>query len=245
MDSNKIMLFVDLDDTLFQTKRKNLSASIPATKSPNTDTISYMSDVQKSFLDLFSNFNSCSIIPVTARDYDQYSRTFISQDPNVEYASIYFGAEILFNNEIDPIWNDKVKYSLKKSSTEIKILFHFIKNKINTDHFYIYNIKDYYLVIKCKNRENYKELIIDCLNFITEFIPDDFLINNNDNNISIVPKCIDKMNAVEYLIDKNAPIMTIGMGDSLSDWNFMDICDYKIIPKISQINNEINQKNII
>ena len=63
----------------------------------------------------------------------------------------------------------------------------------------------------------------------------------NENNISIVPKCIDKKHAVQYLIEKNRPKLTIGIGDSLSDWNFMDICHIKILPQKSQINKTINQ----
>ena len=35
---------------------------------------------------------------------------------------------------------------------------------------------------------------------------------------------------------KYQPKLTIGMGDSFTDINFMNLCDFKIIPTQSQIN---------
>jgi hypothetical protein len=48
-----VFVFVDLDDTLFQTKRKNSNAIIQATESPNLLTVSYMSEEQNALLNMF------------------------------------------------------------------------------------------------------------------------------------------------------------------------------------------------
>jgi hydroxymethylpyrimidine pyrophosphatase-like HAD family hydrolase len=103
------------------------------------------------------------------------------------------------------------------------------------------NVDDYYVSIKNRNKNDYYASNSECFTILSDFISDDFNLYQNDNNISIVPKCIDKKNAVQYLIEKNRPKLTIGIGDSLSDWNFMDICHFKILPQKSQINKAINQ----
>jgi hydroxymethylpyrimidine pyrophosphatase-like HAD family hydrolase len=241
VSSDNIMIFVDLDDTLFQTRRKNSLAMIPATESPNPLTVSYMSEEQKALLDMLKACDTCSIIPVTARDHEQYYRTYISRDSRVKYASVYFGADILYNNESDPVWKDHVLSSIRSSSTPIAELQAIAEQKLNTSTFLIHNVDDYYLVIKNRSKVDYEKSNIECFMMLTEWLPDDFHLYQNDNNISIVPRCIDKKNAVQYLIDKGKPTMTIGIGDSLSDWNFMDICHFKIIPQKSQINQAIKQ----
>jgi len=237
---NHILIFIDLDDTIFQTIRKNPNAKIPATESPNHLTVSYMSQEQNLFLGLLNANETALIIPVTARDYDQYKRTFISREDKIAYASIFFGAEILHKHESDVLWKSHVKSKLMSLSLKVADLKPVIERRLNAELYNIYNVNDYYLVIKHKDKSNYCEYNKSCFNMLKELIPYDYSYFINDNNITIVPKCIDKKNAVEYLIDKIKPKLTIGIGDSMSDWNFMDLCDFKIIPKNSQINRVIN-----
>jgi hydroxymethylpyrimidine pyrophosphatase-like HAD family hydrolase len=235
------MIFVDLDDTLFQTRRKNPFADIPATTSPNPLTVSFMSQEQKALLELLKSEKDCSIIPITARDYEQYCRTNISRDNQVSYASIYFGADILHKNESDPEWKSQIMAKLKECTTSISDLKSETGEKLDQTSFLIHNVDDYYLVIKHRNKVDYEKANSECYMMLKEMLPPDFHLYHNDNNISIVPKCIDKRNAVEYLVQKMNPRLTIGVGDSISDWNFMDSCHFKIIPQNSQINRAINQ----
>lgn len=241
INSSPIMVFIDLDDTFFQTRRKNSDAVIPATESPNPLTVSYMSDEQKALWDLLNASENCSIIPVTARDYTQYTRTFISRDNRIKYASVNFGADILCDKESDPVWKSHIDFHLKASSVQISELDVLVREKISNEVFNVYNVDNYYVSIKNKNRNDFYSSNSECFTILSGFIPNDFNLYQNDNNISIVPKCIDKKNAVQYLIDKNKPKLTIGIGDSLSDWNFMDSCHFKILPQKSQINRTINE----
>jgi hydroxymethylpyrimidine pyrophosphatase-like HAD family hydrolase len=235
------MVFIDLDDTFFQTKRKNSNAVIPATESPNPLTVSYMSDEQKALWDLLNASESCSIVPVTARDHAQYNRTFISRDNRIKYASVNFGADILCDKGSDQVWKSHIDAHLKASSVPVSELDVLVREKISNEVFNVYNVDNYYVSIKNKNKDDYFASNSECFRILSGLIPDDFNLYQNDNNISIVPKCIDKKNAVQYLIEKNRPKLTIGIGDSLSDWNFMDVCHFKILPQKSQINKSINQ----
>ena len=233
------MVFIDLDDTIFQTRRKNAQAIIQATESSDPLTVSYMSDEQYLLLELLKSHEKSCIVPVTARDYSQYLRTNMSKDFNVSLASICFGAEILLNNEADPIWKDRIQAGLQSLNSNIPTLLKGIDEVLNKEVFNIRNVNDYYLVIKHKNKVDYQNEINECYSMLINLLPSDLTIYQNDNNITIVPKCIDKRNAVNYLIEMTNPKLTIGVGDSNSDWNFMDACDYKIIPKKSQINKTI------
>lgn len=236
---NSVFVFVDLDDTLFQTKRKNSNAIIQATESPNLSTVSYMSEEQNALLNMFKKDHYTKIIPVTARDREQYFRTYISRDPFVEYASLYFGGVIMKNGKIDNYWKKKVNLELKKTNLQINQLHSVLKERLDKKVFLINNIDDYYINIKNKNRLNYTVTNNECVKLINELELNEYFIHHNDNNISIVPKSLDKKRAVEYLIDKEKPILTIGIGDSQSDWGFMDQCDFKIIPQYSQLNMNI------
>jgi len=61
----------------------------------------------------------------------------------------------------------------------------------------------------------------------------------NGNNLAVLPKIINKENAVSYLIDgykqQHPELVTFGAGDSNSDAPFMSLCDYALIPKNTQL----------
>jgi hydroxymethylpyrimidine pyrophosphatase-like HAD family hydrolase len=240
--AEQILIFVDLDNTLFQSKRKDPLAIHPASTVENPFKGSFMNDAQKVFFDLMMSHPKSCVIPVTARDRNQYRRTFISRDSRVQLASLYFGAEILFQDQVDINWKNHIESRLLLLSTPVGEFQEFIKSIIKNDNLETKNIGGYYIVVKHKSKEDYQNALQDCYLMLTSCLPSDYRLFFNDNNISIVPKCLDKKNAVQYIIQKNNPILTIGVGDSNSDWDFMDTCHYKIIPQKSQINQTINAK---
>ena len=70
----------------------------------------------------------------------------------------------------------------------------------------------------------------------------DFYLTSNDNNVALLPNCITKRAAVEYVLnDKRArdEYLALGIGDSLSDLGFMDVCDFWITPRGSQIAKQL------
>jgi hydroxymethylpyrimidine pyrophosphatase-like HAD family hydrolase len=243
--AEQIMIFVDLDNTLFQTKRKDLHAVHPASEAENPLNGSFMNDAQKAFLELMMAHQNSRIIPVTARDRNQYGRAFISRDSRVQLATLYFGAEILIQNKIDSNWKNHIDSCILNLSISIGQLHQIIKSKVKHYGLEIKNIDGYYIVIKHSSKDDYQNVLMDCFLMLSSYIPNDYRLYHNDNNISIVPRCLDKKNAVQYIIEKNKPVLTIGVGDSNSDWEFMDSCQYKIIPQNSQINQKINTKLFI
>jgi hypothetical protein len=67
----------------------------------------------------------------------------------------------------------------------------------------------------------------------------------NGNNLSLIPIGISKREACAHLIEQlgdrgGAPL--IGLGDSLTDLSFMELCDFMMIPSQSQIAGMISSK---
>jgi hydroxymethylpyrimidine pyrophosphatase-like HAD family hydrolase len=67
----------------------------------------------------------------------------------------------------------------------------------------------------------------------------DYVVHRNGNNLAILPKALDKANAVAHvtalLRAEHGDIVTFGMGDSRSDARFMAACDYAIVPRATQL----------
>ncbi len=242
---SNILFFIDLDDTIFQTKRKNLEGIIPATFPLNPENISYMTTSQKVFIDTFLKMENARIIPVTARDREQYNRTFLSKEPRVKDVAMYFSAVITENGEIDQKWENHIKSSYKKLKFPLDKMWSLINKNISHDIFKMALVENFYIVIKnrLKGSENYIAQNEGLLPVLRNFLEDEYFIHYNDNNIALIPHFIDKRFAVEYFVDKYKPELTIGAGDSLTDLNFMQSCDFKIIPKHSQIAKSLLNKN--
>jgi predicted mannosyl-3-phosphoglycerate phosphatase (HAD superfamily) len=67
---------------------------------------------------------------------------------------------------------------------------------------------------------------------------DRYFLHANDNNLSLLPRFLGKEKAVEHVLDQHLagePRLTLGMGDSLTDAPFLNLCDYAILPCDSQL----------
>ena len=105
---------------------------------------------------------------------------------------------------------------------------------------------DLYLVTKQQDPQS-KELEILYRELAPHFPHPDFYLHFNDNNLAIVPRCLEKKRAVKYMIDYlrqrwGEEILTIGFGDSRSDLGFMSCCDYALSPNNGQLMTLIREK---
>jgi hydroxymethylpyrimidine pyrophosphatase-like HAD family hydrolase len=251
----KTLIFVDLDDTLFQTARKcpPIGTLLPATTAQDGSIGSYMTHAQRF---LFERLRQDSlIIPTTARDTPAFKRVHLEFN---DLAILNNGATILLpDGSLDPVWNDHVHRSLERVHNQMQqfleeaLLFaeqHNLGAKIYpiTDTVMdspLYPTQNLYLVSKhpqkdLANLERVKEFWQERL----EQTGADFYLTSNDNNVALLPHCITKRAAVEYVLnDKRAreEWLTLGIGDSLSDLGFMDLCDFWITPRGSQIAKQL------
>lgn len=234
---SQALLFLDLDDTIFQTKRKRPDGIVPGTETENPENVSYLTPAQKTFFNILSQEESLKIIPVTARDFDQYQRTFISDHPEVDIAAINFAGQILQNDQPDPDWQSHIQKQYNKMDFPIEEAFQTLDEDIDSDKLRLITIDDYYLGIKSIQRDQdyYEKAFQEIREKFKEQFEEEYFVHQNANNLSFIPKFINKEEAVTYLTDKFEPKLTIGMGDSISDLSFMQACDFSIFPNPSQI----------
>ena len=246
--TNKIFLFLDLDDTIIQTKRKtNFDREVNiASFTQDKQVSSYIYKGLNNFLDVLLD-NNIILVPVTARSLSSYQRTIFSKDPRINLVVLNFSGIILINNNIDLYWEEKIKQdykSIKDINTLYEDLLNFVKLNfdkelkiVNVDNFYI-NIHNkqysYDNFVNAEIKELLKRYLLD---------KDNFYLYQNENVFGILPKFLNKSKAVSYIKNKYQPIFSIAGGDNISDLDFMNLADFKLIPQNSSIDKIFKLKN--
>lgn len=241
----KKFLFVDLDDTLFQTPGKcSIEEDLhPVAYLKDNSACSFSTLRQRAFFDLMHR--ETTLIPATARNRDALSRVDL---PFSSYSIIDYGGVILEpDGKLDSIWIETMRI-------DMALAFDTLKETIEKIDAYSSRvglkgrarlIEDYatpfYIVVKDpdKNVGNLEIIEREVLLPWISSLGQDFYIHRNGNNLAILPKMLNKARAVNYLHQKfkkeYGEIMTFGMGDSRSDARFMAACDYAIIPSGTQL----------
>lgn len=242
-------LFCDLDDTLFQSRRKTpvIAGLTIAATSPDGEPNGFMTPAQRSAFDALTS--SMTFIPVTARDLAAYSRV---QLPAAQFAIINHGGIILdLGGHPDEEWLTRSSASAKAAKPWLEELFvlanEFIRAKrLATSSRIIsdFGLPFYWL---SKYRDGH-EAHLDCLE--REFIRPWLArwsqlawVHRNGNNLAVLPQTLQKASAVRYMLERlrksHPDLVAWGMGDSTSDIPFITECDYLMAPARSQIATQI------
>ena len=241
----KKFLFIDLDDTIFQTPGKcpPLEELRPAAYLKDGSVCSFTTLRQRAFLEMAER--EMTLIPATARNRNAFGRVGI---PFSDYAILDYGGVILApDGEPDDFWLDKMRMEMQKALPGL------ISIKTRIDRFSeaagLSNrariIDDYdisfYGVVKDAQKIAQRLEVIE-REVVAPWIAtegNDYFIHRNGNNLAILPNALNKAYAVEYVSAKlkaaHGDILTFGMGDSRSDARFMSACDYAILPKGTQL----------
>ena len=236
----RIVAFLDLDDTLFQTRPKcpdDEPIHAVAFRRDGTP-LSFMTQRQRTLLDVW--FRTATVIPTTARNRDALSRV----DLPFNHAAIlnFGGAVLLPDGKLDEAWDAQVRPRALELSRELHALHREAERISASRQLGVYSrvIVDFemplYVVVKHLEGVAGKLQLLRAE--LTPFVGEGFTIHCNDNNLSIVPRFLDKEHAVRYVIAHyfgSEPVLTIGMGDSLSDAGFLEVCDYSFMPRACQL----------
>lgn len=246
---SKPIFLVDLDDTLFQTKRKMKEElnQIPVRVGAldrSLEPRSFMNGMQANFVDWM--MANSEVIPVTARGTEEISRVQIPFD---SWKITTHGAVILTpNGKPDLGWQSHILSSLAPYTEKLleleAVCNEVLKNRgidgwvrIN----YEYGDQPVYLVMKHTNSNNISEIyeIAEEVASLTDL--SGYYVHSNGNNIAWLPHCISKGNATQYLLTNikemdavGATRPIIGLGDSVSDHGFLTLCDFWGMPSTSQ-----------
>ena len=236
----KRYIFLDLDDTLFQSRRK-CPPGEPVKEishSANGQPTSFITNQQQEFFKWLTD--GAEVIPTTARSIDSFQRVNI---PFTGYAICSFGGIILEpDGNCHPDWQTYIAPLVKQHRDFLFVAAKSVKDfaelqeidvriRIVSDAGY-----DFYVSIK-HNQSHVGELdrIVE---FMQAHLPSDWRIHFNDNNVGLLPPYLGKEYAVSWFIERYINVrdsLIIGVGDSLTDADFMALGDYAIMPPRSQL----------
>jgi len=241
----KKYLFVDLDDTLFQSPGKcGADADLhPAAFLKDGSACSFSTARQRALLAMMQR--EMTLIPATARNRDAFGRVGIAFS---DYAIVDYGGVVLApGGEPDPFWLARMGAAMQAALPGLERIRQLI------DAFSAQAglagrariIEDcglpFYVVVKDpdKRDERLERIEREVVAPWCAAEGSDYFIHRNGNNLAILPNALGKAHAVEYvrakLAAQHGDILTFGMGDSRSDARFMSACDYAIVPSGTQL----------
>ncbi|ACX89426.1 conserved hypothetical protein [Pectobacterium parmentieri WPP163] len=250
----KPVIFSDLDDTLFQTRRKmvNELALEPyrtGALDPSLTPRSFMTEEQAMLVDWMLEY--AELIPVTARGTEEIARVTI---PFRSWAVTTHGAVILTpEGEPEPVWKAQILTALAPYAEQLHTMQHGITALMAERNIngwarinYEYGKTPIYLVMKHRDSTKIEELYTIADEIELRYPTQGFYLHRNSNNVAWLPEPVEKGRAVTYLLNKlraeRGTFPVIGLGDSLSDHRFMTLCTWYGLPRQSQFAEAIARR---
>lgn len=241
-------IFVDLDDTLFQSRRKCPAeqALEPAAWLADGSAHSFMTARQAAFLKLL-DAEGATLIPTTARNRDAFARVSLAFHSwrILDYGGIILDAE----DQPDADWLARTAAGADACIDDLRALLSDAQGLIERAGLAVRAriIEDLgiplYLVAKYRDcaQADLARLQRELIAPWVAASGGAHRLHRNDNNLAVIPRHLGKELAVRHLIDRLrrqwGEILTLGVGDSLIDAAFMAECDYAILPRASQLAN--------
>jgi hydroxymethylpyrimidine pyrophosphatase-like HAD family hydrolase len=240
-------IFLDLDDTLFQTLRKcEHGPDDPALEVraflPDGTPNSFATRKQQWLWQWFQK--DFRIVPVTARDAGAFGRVNL---PFREEAVLNHGAVILDKHrDYDKPWMERMLDLLPGYYQKLLAVWEDVQDYAGRRQGYKLRLVrdfgiDWFGVVKHKSalEAPLQALLEEVVNPHPAFRDGSLYAHLNGNNLAILPKLINKEDAVRYLLDRyrrrHPELLTFGAGDSRTDAPFLALCDYALIPKNTQL----------
>lgn len=232
------VVFVDLDDTLFQTQRKNPHADRLAAVDRDGKPLSFRCGRQEAFLDWLAD--DAMVIPVTGRNVDAFRRVTL---PLGERAICSFGGVILdADGNPEPEWHGRMADAAGATAGTMDFLLGAVSDaaathRVDARHRIIRDA-GLPLYISVKHNAGLAEEMTRLASAVSPSVPEGWTLHINANNMALLPPFLGKAAAVAFFLERilgEGPVLTVGVGDSLTDVGFMAMCDFAIAPSKSQI----------
>jgi hypothetical protein len=241
--ARQVVAFVDLDDTLFQTRRKCRRGTdlAPAALDRQGLPLSFSEPPQRILVDRV--LRGAWIVPATARNMESFGRVLGRPGRG---AILSFGAVVIDpSGALDRPWLDRTS-ALAAGSEPLLRSALALAESVGARRRMAARIRivsdagiPFYVVAKTDPGRipELSELAAE----LSASFGSEASIHLNGNNLALLPKYLDKAPAVEHFVKTHLPApppggrLVLGVGDSLSDLGFLGLCDYLVIPSSSQL----------
>ncbi len=242
MRSDRPLIFVDLDDTLFQTARKmsqgtpRHTATLDVSGQPN----GFMNNVQKTFVDWL--LVTADVVPVTARSTEVFERVRL---PFNHGAVCSHGGIILQpDGKMDLAWAEQMAVALMTFQDRLHELAQVVLTLgqsmgLSLRSWVVEEAEmGQYVVIKHNGSDD--QVLSQVLAEVqTRQLLGEMHVHCNGNNLAFLPEGLAKRHAVEEWLKRdrmlNGERPVLGFGDSITDLGFMQVCDFWATPARSQL----------
>ncbi|MGQ0698688.1 MAG: hypothetical protein ACT4PZ_10650 [Panacagrimonas sp.] len=237
------VVFTDLDDSLFSTLRKHRDSDqlVPAASLRNGDVISYSNERQRS---LWAWLGNCAtLVPVTARSLSGYRRVTL---PFSSWAVVSHGATVLMpGGGIDVQWREQMRRHLAAGVPALRELVeqaHALTDGPDTCHARLIEDEGEGIYFVAKHPAG-DAAAVRALHdrLVAGWVAQrpGFRLHLNDNNLAVLPPGVGKAYAVRHVAARLrgslGPFLSLGLGDSYTDADFMLDCDFAMLPAASQL----------
>ena len=238
-----IWVFCDLDDTLLQTEAKcgNGGPLREAAYDRNGQALSYHTPQQWQLLQLLA---PSRLIPVTGRTSEALNRVrspVFSDWRITSHGAVLCDAQGQVSSEwLAHIAEERLQWEGFLQRTLQRALSY---------------IADHHLIIRGRILEDgglpvylsFKGQESDLAHLAQQLSADwqalGGTVHRNGHNMALLPPYATKSRAVQFLLQllsrDQTPPLVLGLGDSISDLPFMQLCDFAVIPRHSQIQREL------
>ncbi len=240
---SRIIALVDLDDTLFQSRRK-WPADVPEDRltplgfAADGALLGFATPRQLGLLSWLSK--TTLVVPVTARSLAALRRVRM----RFGAAICAHGGLVLDENGIpDPNWSRRIHAEAQRDAEQLRLYAEAIASAAGDQGAAVRGrvlAEDQVPLYVVAKHDGGDEVALHAL--VTAAVPElpaGWTRHVNGNNVALLPPWLGKQHAVRYLLDRlrvEAPDATvIGIGDSHTDAAFMHLCDFAMLPTRSQL----------
>ena len=233
------IVFLDLDDTLFSSRRKSpddLTPFEPVAFDRAGEPLSYMSQRQRAFFDWLRK--DALVVPTTGRNADAFRRVRLEFSG---YAILSHGGLILDPDGMpERGWYDRVAVAARDCQTTLADLCEQVRDAAAAAEvdLRVRTVGDAGIDLYCSVKHNREddEALRRFAPAVRAFLPDAWTFHLNDNNLAMLPPFVSKAAAVSYFLEMLAgdPAFVVGIGDSLTDLPYLALADLAMLPTRSQ-----------